>query len=143
MQKAMLQTTADRQNRSRAAARLLLSLLLMIAPLLAAAGVAPVTLAAGDGGNSPASAPMPCHTLEAQTTRSAETAQQDACPHCTGDAPASQCHCCGYAAPAGLGFHTDMLSDTRADGLPLRLAATHPLPDSPGDCLYRPPIALS
>lgn len=72
-----------------------------------------------------------------------DTGQQDACPHCASDGAASQCHCCGYAAPAGLGFEADVHTDTQPSGLPMRLAATDPLPDASGDRLYRPPIVLS
>lgn len=135
-------TAADSRNGSRASTRLLCSLLLVIAPLLAnAAGIS--MMISGPDAASPASAQMPCHSGDTQPMPASAAAQADACPHCDGDGPASQCHCCGHAAPAGLSFQTAIQPDRHPDGPPLRMAVTDPLPDSPGDRLYRPPIALS
>jgi hypothetical protein len=135
-------TAADRRNRSRVSARLLLALLLVLAPLLANAAGIPMMISGPDAA-TPVSAQMPCHSGDQQPLQAAASVQQDACPHCTGDGPASQCHCCGQATPAGLSFLPGIHPDRHADGAPLRLAVTDPLPDSPGDRLYRPPIALS
>jgi hypothetical protein len=138
----MTQTTAAiRRQRRRAAGRLLLSLLLLLAPVLTAAAGVPMMVAANAGATT-APAQMPCHP-NAQPMQTVETGQQDACPHCTGDAPASQCHCCGYAAPAGLSVPTGISPDQHPGGAAPRLATTDPLPKTQGDRLYRPPIAHS
>jgi hypothetical protein len=135
----MTQTTADRGNRSRVIARLVLSVLLAFAPLLAVSGGMPMTSPAIDDTRQ-INGQMPCHQTESQSVLSVAPAQQDACPHCADEGPASQCHCCGYSAPAGLSFQADILSEIRPDGRPLRTAVTDPMPDSSGDRLYRPPI---
>lgn len=133
---------ADSRNHRRASARLLLSLLLVIAPLLAnAAGIS--MMISGADTATPVSAQMPCHSGDTQPMKASTAAQADACPHCDGDSPASQCHCCGHAAPAGLSFQTAIHPDRHPDGPPLRLATADPLPDSLGDRLYRPPIVHS
>lgn len=134
-------TAAVRRKRRRAAGRLLLSLFLMLAPVLAAAGSVTLMVAA-DTGTTTGPTQMPCHP-SVQPMQALETGQQDACPHCTGDAPASQCHCCGYAAPAGLSVHTGISPDHHPGGAPLRLATADPLSETQGDRLYRPPIAHS
>jgi len=135
-------TAAYRRHRSQAAARLLLSLLLVIVPLLAnAAGK--TMMNSGADAATPVSAQMPCHSDDTQPMQAPAATQANACPHCTGDGPASQCHCCGHAAPAGLSFQTAVHPDRDRNGPPLRMAVTDPLPDSPGDRLYRPPIVHS
>lgn len=120
----------------------MLSLLLMLAPVLTAAGSVPMMVSV-DARASTAPAQMPCHPSEVQPMQAGEIGQQDSCPHCTGDAPASQCHCCGYAAPAGLSVSTGISPDHHPGGAPLRPATADPLPETQGDRLYRPPIAHS
>ena len=129
----MMQKSARRPDASQVAGRLLLALVLAFAPLLATSeGMPETVIAADDAAHS--SYGMPCHPAQAGQ------AQQDACAHCTGDGAASQCHCCGYAAPAGLGFRAGALPDCHTDDAPPRMAASDPLPESSGDRLYRPPI---
>ena len=139
----MTRTTAtDKRNSRQAAARLLLSLLLLIAPLLANAAGIPMMNSGADA-TTPVSNQMPCHSGDAQPTQSPAAAQAHGCPHCTGDAPATQCHCFGHATPAGLGFQAAIHPSRHADGAVPRGVVTDPLPDSPGDRLYRPPIIRS
>lgn len=81
---------------------------------------------------------MPCHDMHTDDMQA--TAD---CPHCSGDAPMSQCECCENVAPAGVvlplvgNVHTPTDSDHYvvhgADALP---------PADPGR-LYRPPIRSS
>jgi hypothetical protein len=129
----MMQKSLRRHNASQVARRLLLALVLIFAPLLAISDGMPTTMTAADDA-AQTNHDMPCHPAQAEQT------QQDACPHCTGDGAASQCHCCSYAAPAGLGFQAGTLPDSYADGAPPRMTASDPLPESSGDRLYRPPI---
>lgn len=135
-------TAADRRNRSQAFARLLLSLLLVIAPLFANAAGMTMT-DSGTGTGTPVSAQMPCHSDDIQPMQASAAAGQVPCPHCSGDGPASQCHCCGYAAPAGLGSQTGIHPVRHPKAPRLRVSVTKPLPDSPGDRLFRPPIVHS
>ncbi len=131
----MIPSQTDRRHASRALARLWLVLLLVLTPLLTFAGGTPVSSADGDGGSvSLADQPMPCHEGDGQPL------QQPACPHCAGDGTASQCHCCDFAAPAGLSRLAAGLTTPPQAGMLRRLPASDPLPDSPGDLLYRPPI---
>ncbi len=129
----MMQKSARRPNASQVAGRLLLALVLAFAPLLATSEGMPTTATAADDA-AQTGYEMPCHPAEA------EQAQQGACAHCAGDGAASQCHCCGYAAPAGLGFQAGTLPGRYTDDAPPRMAASDPLPESSGDRLYRPPI---
>ena len=132
----MMQTSARRAHASQVAGRLLLALVLILAPLLGTSeGMPKAVIAPADAAQT--SYEMPCHPTQA------EQAQQGACPHCTGDGAASQCHCCGYAAPAGLGFQAGTLPDSYADDSPPRMAASDRLTESSGDRLYRPPIFRS
>jgi len=82
---------------------------------------------------------MPCHTDAGQAAEPA----QPACPHCAGEGPLSQCQCCGFAAPAGLISLDPGPAAAPADGMPAHLKITDPLPESPGDRFYRPPIFQS
>jgi len=129
----MMQKNARRPDASEMAARVLLALVLAIAPLLATSDGMPKTVSTADDA-AQTDYDMPCHPAQA------ERAQQDACPHCTGDGAASQCHCCGCAAPAGLGFQAGTLPDSYTDDAPPRITVSDPLPESSGDRLYRPPI---
>jgi hypothetical protein len=113
--------------------RLLLVLLLACAPPLAISDGMPTPVKAGNDAAA-ITYEMPCHPAEA------ERAQKDACPHCTGEGTASQCQCCGYAVPAGMGFEARTLLDRHPDDAPPRMAVNDPLPESSGDRLYRPPI---
>ena len=132
----MMQQSARRPDASQVFGRLLLVLLLALAPLPATSGGTPGTVPAADEA-AQTSYDMPCH--QAQTER----APQDACPDCATDGSASQCHCCGHAAPAGLGFQSHIVLDGYPDDAPPRMAASDPLPESSGDRLYRPPIFQS
>ena len=132
----MMQKNARRPDVGHVAGRLLLALVLAIAPLLATSHGMPTTVSAADDA-AQTNYDMPCHPAQAEQT------QQDACPHCTGDGAASQCHCCGYAAPAGLGFQAGILPDSYPDDAPPRMTASGPLPQSADDRLYRPPIIRS
>lgn len=134
----MMHRTANHRTRSRAVSCLLLALLLAIAPLLAVAGGARTSATNNDAPGTLTQ--MPCHADAAQLSQTPDLAQQEACPHCTADAPASQCHCCGYAAPAGLTGLAGASLKVTANEMPARLAATKALPKSSGDRLYRPPI---
>jgi len=133
----MMSRHANQSHARRTAARLLLALLLAVAPVLTFAGGSPVSVTDADGSASSAIASMPCHTGAGPE---ADSGPQAACPHCTVDGPVSQCHCCGYAAPAGLISLCIDPTTTPAAGLSKRLYSTDPLPESPGDRLYRPPI---
>jgi hypothetical protein len=129
----MMQKNARYPDAGRMAGRLLLALVLAIVPLLATSGGMPRPVSATDDA-AKTSQDMPCHPA------AAERVQQDACPHCTGDSAASKCHCCGYVAPAGLGFQAGILLDDHPGDAPPRMVASVPLPESSGDRLYRPPI---
>lgn len=161
--------TASRTPYSSGALRIVLALLLALAPLLSTAK--PLALAAGAVTPGSASAPiqsvtgdaplsqMPCHggsRAAAPTNASPvatthpgthpasppgdSAADTPPCPHCSGDASASACQCCGCTAPAGLA---------------VPIVATHPdvahargfvalLPDcvarACAERLFRPPI---
>jgi len=130
----MMQKNARHPDAGRMAGRLLLALVLAIVPLLATSDGMPRPVSAADDAAQTSRQDMPCHPA------AAERAQQDACPHCTGDAAASKCHCCGYAAPAGLGFQAGILPDNHPGDAPPCMVASVPLPESSGDRLYRPPI---
>jgi len=118
---------------------LLLAVLLAMSPLL--------TMAQG-GGPAPVegvgvTAQMPCHQDTAQTTPDTEPSRADTCPHCTGDSPASQCHCCGCPTPVGLGT---LATPPVAGGPAAAQRLPHgdnALPESPRDGLFRPPIFSS
>ncbi len=118
---------------------LLLALLLALSPLISAAAQAPAA-ADNAAGAAEHSAQMPCHNH----TGSIDAAVMDAdCPHCAGDAPATQCECCDQAAPAGLlTFSVNgAVISTRDRDRPAILSDA--LPRSPGERLYRPPIQSS
>lgn len=125
----------------RTTARLLLALLLALAPVLTLAGGMPVSASTDQFVAAQADQQMPCHSDAGQT---AEAAPQASCPHCSsGSGQLSQCHCCDYAAPAGL-ISLDLSPATvPVNGILPRLHITDPLPDSPGGRLYRPPIIQS
>ena len=170
--------TRRKQPRSHALSnssplRLLLAVLLALAPLLSIAQSVPLmatvgpvesgTVEAGSGPSSstevgsmdamPAerladSSEMPCHggAMAAATHTAMHNGPDDAegpCPHCTGDATASACQCCGHAAPAGLTVpvietHPDSAhADDYVELFPDRVP--HPC----NDRLYRPPIHSS
>jgi hypothetical protein len=118
----------------------LLALLLFLGPLLAIAAPAtsaPPTLE----GVAQSSPQRPCHSMAGAGQNPLEAVAIDTqCPHCSGDAPASQCHCWGNLLPAGLAATSvGRPAVTAAPGGPLRIAADA-LPDSPPENLFRPPI---
>ena len=122
------------------AARLLLAMLLALGPVLTFAAGMPLTISADQDPAAHAEQPMPCHGGTGQKT---EAAAQSDCPHCSGGDRLSPCHCCEYAAPAGLISIDLNPPPTPVDGIRSNLHANEPLPDSPGDRLYRPPIIQS
>jgi hypothetical protein len=122
-----------RRNRNPAL-RLVLAVLLALAPLLSTAG-APASMAAADG--DPASTQMPCHSSPPDP---APGPAADPCPHCDAETPLTHCHCCDQAAPAGL---APMLASTHSDQRYTDCyAAIRPslLPHVTVGRLYRPPI---
>jgi len=135
----MMSETTARSGYRGIAARLLLAWLLALGPVLAAAGAAPGPVPAADHPVSESENPMPCHTGAGQTAEPA----QPACPHCSGDGPLSQCQCCDFAAPAGMAGLHSLPTRWPVDGTPPRSRINPPLPESPGDRLYRPPILQS
>ena len=97
-----MQTFSTRSRafrRSKRVARLALALLLALNPLLA---VIPGTVAAETGPGGRGAGAIPCHTVAADVPDVALPERQAQCPHCSGHAPPSSCHCCGQTAPAGL-----------------------------------------
>ncbi len=131
----MIPNQKHRRYASRALARLWLALLLAATPVLTFAGG--VSVFAADEMTPTRADQAPCHEGGGQ---SMDSAQQADCQHCAGDGPASQCHCCDFAAPAGLaGLGSGPAGPPQAD-MPVRLPVSKPLPHSPGEPLYRPPI---
>ena len=131
-----------RPHTRQTAARLLPALLLALAPVLTFAGGMPPTASADQNIAAQAGQQMPCHGGAGQT-QAAETASQAGCPHCSEGEPLSQCHCCDYAAPAGLIGLDLSPPPAPVDSIRPRLRVNDPLPDSPDDRLYRPPITQS
>ena len=117
---------------------LLLALLLALSPLMSAAQ-APAT-ADNTADAAMSSAQMPCHSESGLSDVSTMHAD---CPHCAGDAPATQCQCCDQAAPAGLLTPViDAQVTSTGDGdRPAMFSDA--LPSSPGERLFRPPIQSS
>ncbi len=118
--------------------RLLLALLLAFAPLLSIAQSMPPLSAAGETSGADA---MPCHT-QAGAADDASTTQTP-CPHCSGDAPLSQCQCCDYAVPAGLAATSVSAYSAPKGAESYDARLPEHLPASPGERLYRPPIHSS
>jgi hypothetical protein len=136
----MTSTKSGKPNGRRTLARVMLALLLTLAPLLTLAGGMPAAASADQEIVTQADQQMPCHGDAGQT---ADAASQAGCPHCSDGDRLSQCHCCDYAAPAAL-ISLDLDPATApADGIRSRLRITDPLPKSAVDRLYRPPIIQS
>lgn len=117
--------------------RLLLALLLAIAPPLSAAQPLQMDAPAADAAERghPSHAAMPCHGHTDDGRRA-----DDACPHCDGAAPATACQCGGHIAPAGLATPALTAADVPAGQEPAFPMASDALPASPGGRLFRPPI---
>lgn len=136
----MMSTKSGNPNGRRTLARIMLALLLALAPVLTFAGGMPATALTDRDMVTQADQQMPCHDGAGQT---AEAASQAGCPHCSDSDRLSQCQCCDYAAPAGL-ISLDLNPATApVDGIPSRLRITDPLPESADERLYRPPIIQS
>ena len=136
----MMSAVTARSEPAGMALRLLLALLLLVAPLLTVAGgMSP----AGNGADTAetmaahAHHAMPCHAVDGPTKDSVPEA---VCPHCSGDGPLSQCECCTFAAPPGLVSLDAGPTQPPFNGMTTRLPRSGPLPESPGDRLFRPPI---
>ncbi len=128
--------TLGRFHRSRRPGlRLALALLLVLLPLLTHA--LPQLVHTDDIGAAPM---MPCHGTPGDLVQTPAPEIENGCPHCCGEAPASQCHCCGFTAPAGLPELAFASPLTLGDGKAIATIADDPLPDSPDDPFYRPPI---
>lgn len=127
-----------RRRRSAWPVSLVLTLLLAFAPLLSIAQSMPPLSTAGETADGDT---MPCHT-HAGAGGEAATALAP-CPHCNGDAPLSQCQCCGYAVPAGLiaALVIAYSSPQGSESYDVRLPED--LPMSPDERLFRPPIQSS
>jgi len=163
----------ERTARDTGPLRVLLAVLLALAPLLSIAQSMPLLAASGpvdsptiEAGSKPPgsteigsieaesakrladSSQMPCHgdALSAAT----HTAMHDgldgadvACPHCTGDAAASSCQCCGQAAPAGLTVPVVETYPDCARAGDYVVLFPDSVPHTCNDRLYRPPIQSS
>lgn len=116
--------------------RLLLTLLLALAPLLSLGQTPPGLPTTGDDG----SARMPCHTIAHTEPAAPSSADRHDCPDCCGAASAAQCHCCGHTAPAGLTGPSEIDPGPILSGPESQSLRVAELPDSPPDGPYRPPI---
>ena len=137
----MMFATTSRSGHQSVALRLLLALLLALVPLPTIAGnVSPAANAADDMAASTGhnDHQMPCH---ADNGTAVDPVRDLGCPHCTGDAPLSQCECCTLAAPPGLISLDSDPTQPPFNGVTTRLPRSSPLPESPGDRLFRPPIS--
>ena len=136
----MMSTKSGKPNGRCTLARIMLALLLALAPVLTFAGGVLAAASADRDIVTQADQQMPCHGGAGQQ---AEAASHAGCPHCSDGDQLSQCHCCDYAAPAGL-ISLDLGPATPpVDGIRSRLRTTDPLPESAADRLYRPPIIQS
>jgi len=119
---------------------ILLALLLFFGPLLSIA--APLTAAYPPAEDAAQSFQPLCHSMAAAEQIPLESVPVDTkCPHCSGDGPASQCHCWGYSLPAGLASKSICGPAMAAPGVLLRIAADA-VPDSPPENRFRPPILI-
>jgi len=128
---------------SRAVRHLSLALALLIAllPVLSAAQ----TLAMGcqpDANRTSQDRP-PCHTVNDPTPQAIPLASTESdCPHHYGGTAASHCPCPGQLVPASfIGPPKLAAAGTPSDD-PLRCVQASPLPESPGEDRFRPPIHL-
>lgn len=123
-------------RRSNGVVRLTLLLLLILNPLLA---VIPTTAAAATGPVGQSAGGMPCHAAAAGSVDVPMPERQAQCPHCSGLAPPSSCHCCGQTAPPGL--LTAPLAVRLGAGTlsPRPCTRVDALPMPHREALYRPP----
>ena len=121
-------------HHARIGLRLLLALLLAAPPLWSFALASPATPA-----GSAVQTQMPCIDGGSDLVHGGQAVPEHDCPHCSGDAPASQCHC-AQAPPSALGESRHVTSPRGIDGAPQYHLANDALPDSPDESLYRPPI---
>lgn len=116
--------------------RLMLALILMLAPVVSAAQWMPLQATADVGAETEQ---MPCHTGPAVP----ETEPQPACPHCSADGPLTSCKCCDQTAPAWLAFVLASTHSVVAVTSTLVWLGPDTPPPSPAERLYRPPIRLA
>lgn len=125
--------TLTRHRRLDATVRLLLVLVLTLAPL-AGYAAAPLVVAGDTAGHGQ---DMPCHQSDPPAAAHAD------CAYCSGDHAAGPCACCGWVAPGALPGAALVTADPLS-GLVCTLGTTRPnWPESPPNVPYRPPIALS
>ena len=163
----------ERATRNTGPLRVLLAVLLALAPLLSIAQSMPLLAASGpvisatiEAGSEPPgsteigsieaesakrladSSQMPCHgdALSGATHTAVHNGPDGAdlaCPHCTGDATASSCQCCGQAAPAGLTVPVVETYPDCARAGDYVVLFPDSVPHTCNDRLYRPPIQSS
>ena len=130
---------SGRLHRSRhLSLRLILALMLVLGPLLSHA--LPQDMHGTDD-SAVATAAMPCHGSSSDLDQTAAEDIDDGCPHCCGEGLASQCHCCNFTASAGLPELASTVLFALNGAQAKASIVDDPLPDSPDDPLYRPPIA--
>lgn len=126
-----------------------LALLLICAPLLSAAQ--PLLMMVGDGtdtingaaGHGHAVQHGVAHGADGHAAHAHAHAAAGDCPHCAGDAPPAQCDCFEHAVPAALTHGLSGNDIAHYAGEPPAERYTDPLPRSPRERLYRPPITTS
>ena len=117
----------------------LLALLVFFAPLLSIA--APLTAASQLVESATQASQTPCHSMAGAQHDPVRAIRVDAdCPHCSGDAPASQCHCWGNTLPTGLASQILCRPAVIATAEVTARIVTDALPDCPPENLFRPPI---
>lgn len=123
-------------RRGKRVARLALTLLLVLNPLLA---VIPSAVAAEADPGGQGTGAMPCHTVAADAPDVALPERQAQCPHCSGHAPPSSCHCCGQAAPAALLTASQALRRSCGALWQRPVAQVDALPMPHRETVFRPP----
>ncbi len=117
----------------------LLALLLFFGPLLSIA--APLAAAFQPEENAAQTSQLPCHSPAAAQHEPVGAIRVDAdCGHCSGDAPASQCHCWGNTLPTGPASKPLCRPSVIATAEVVVLVVTDALPESLPENLFRPPI---
>jgi hypothetical protein len=119
---------------------LLLALLVLLTPLLSIA--APLSAATQPVESAIRASQPPCHSPTGAQLDPVGAIRVDAdCPHCSGDAPASQCHCWGDTLPTGLASGMLCRPAVIATAEVMTRIVTDALPDCPPENLFRPPIS--